>query len=545
MTIKRQYALDVLFSFHETHTALPGLLPADCPCLCPRGHSAVHDFASRDIHLRYARSEAGFRITAAEGTQRVTREVQALTNKLTPDRLGDIVPQLYQRFSDNIDILQDLVAILFSKALYEHSFAALYAKVCLMLDHKFLKSHPRGKEWRKTILRACRLEFDKDFGALKEALEGVPGEEGDDARFKLLRRETGLMNFMGQLFLVGLVSPQIIKVCIERRLKSSENPCVHGLESILVLLRVIGHKVDSDPQGKEFLDDILAKFHVWIDRGILPPRIRCLVLDTIDLRDAGWEIKKNHDKKPPTPPETEDHDEWQDSSSSKKKKGSRRMRGSFEKLPTPSTETEETGELMTQVNAFDLLEADDSGEEIDSSLRESTHNAILKYLASSSISEFSLFVKSVPESSRLFVVYLSIESTFEQAGVVNEPIYTALAALLKEQVLSDSDIQQGLLEALRRYSDILLDFPLARKQLPWFLAHFLASSSLSPSIFDSDEFERLVPSGKAWDLLLQTLSLLRDLKKPDAMCHVDLLSFAPDGQDIEFVTNAIEKLVSH
>jgi hypothetical protein len=69
-----------------------------------------------------------------------------------------------------------------------------------------------------------------------------------------------------------------------------------------------------------------------------------------------------------------------------------------------------------------------------------------------------------------------------------------------------------LLEALRRYSDILLDFPLARKQLPWFLAHFLASSSLSPSIFDSDEFERLVPSGKAWDLLLQTLSLLRDLK---------------------------------
>ena len=29
------------------------------------------------------------------------------------------------------------------------------------------------------------------------------------------------------------------------------------------------------------------------------------------------------------------------------------------------------------------------------------------------------------------------------------------------------------------------------------------------------------------------------------MCHVDLLSFAPDGQDIEFVTNAIEKLVSH
>ncbi|KAJ1727162.1 hypothetical protein LPJ61_004721, partial [Coemansia biformis] len=243
--------------------------------------------------------------TADETSEEVyDRRIRALLNKLTPDNFGVVSEKLLvlgQRPAapSGEHPMRRLVALIFAKVTDENVWAKVYTQLCVKLiqetgdevkDEGLSQvaggSLRGGRLVRTYLLNQCQEEFDRGWAAdIPLNIESSEYYEASTVK----RRGLGLMEFVGELFLVDVATANIVHACLSGLLASTGDavPEVAKAESAARLLSVAGSKLES-MSGKARVSQYVARIQDMINDKRLPQRVRFGLMDIIDLHRENW-----------------------------------------------------------------------------------------------------------------------------------------------------------------------------------------------------------------------------------------------------------------
>lgn len=256
----------------------------------------------------------------------VQRKVKAALNKMTPenfDKISDQILEIANQSKTESDgrTLRQVIQLTFEKACDEAHWASMYAGFC----HKMLLSmSPEirdetikdksgnpvvgGALFRKYLLNRCQEEFERGWQA---NLPQKPEGESESKEAALLsdeyyvaaaakRRGLGLIQFIGQLYKLKMLTLRIMHECVMRLLNFEGDPDEAAIENLTTLLRSVGKTMAEDPQGENLLTQYFERIDtVILKNDTLPSRPRFMVMDLVDLRKNNW-VGKDKDKGPKT-----------------------------------------------------------------------------------------------------------------------------------------------------------------------------------------------------------------------------------------------------
>jgi len=113
------------------------------------------------------------------------------------------------------------------------------------------------------------------------------------------RRGLGLVQFIGELFKLCMLTERIMNECVRKLLDFEGVPEDETVESLVKLLRTIGRALDVSEKSKSMMDMYFARIKHLVDNKELNSRMRFMLMDVVDLRSKGWETKGT-DKGPKT-----------------------------------------------------------------------------------------------------------------------------------------------------------------------------------------------------------------------------------------------------
>nr|POE89769.1 eukaryotic translation initiation factor 4 gamma [Quercus suber] len=255
----------------------------------------------------------------------VQRKVKAALNKMTPEKFDKISDQILDIASQSKTesdgrTLRQVIQLTFEKACDEAHWAGMYAQFC----HKMLTAMSSdirdetitdkngaavtgGALFRKYLLNRCQEEFERGWQA------NLPEKpEGDSQEAALLsdeyyvaaaakRRGLGLIQFIGQLYKLRMLTIRIMHECVMRLLNFEGEPDESAIENLTTLLGAVGDTMDEEEQGRSLMNTYFQRIDEKILKSnTLASRPRFMVLDLIDLRKAGWKGKNDGSKGPKT-----------------------------------------------------------------------------------------------------------------------------------------------------------------------------------------------------------------------------------------------------
>ncbi|KAI0540788.1 hypothetical protein GGR58DRAFT_520910 [Xylaria digitata] len=256
----------------------------------------------------------------------VQRKVKAALNKMTPenfDRISDQILEIAAQSKEETDgrTLRQVIQLTFEKATDEAHWASMYAKFCKkMLEtmssdirDENIKDRAGnvvsgGALFRKYLLNRCQEEFErgwqiqlpepKDGGDKKAAAAALLSDEYYLAA-AAKRRGLGLVQFIGELYKLGMLTERIMHECVRKLVDYSGIPDEAEVESLCKLLRTIGGNLDAAEKGKPMMDAYFQRIQSMIDLPGLPSRLQFMLMDVVDLRKANW-VSKEANKGPKT-----------------------------------------------------------------------------------------------------------------------------------------------------------------------------------------------------------------------------------------------------
>ncbi|OXV08971.1 hypothetical protein Egran_03264 [Elaphomyces granulatus] len=253
----------------------------------------------------------------------VQRKVKSNLNKMTPenfDRISELILTIVSQSKDETDgrTLRQVIQLTFEKATDEAHWAPMYAKFCKRMlesmspDIKDENIRDKsgnvvtgGSLFRKYLLNRCQEEFERGWKVnLPGRPEGVTEEVAmmSDEYYTAAaakRRGLGLVKFIGELYKLGMLTERIMHECVKKLVDYEGVPDVAEVESLTSLLRTIGASLDSSDKGRLMMDAYFNRIHLMIDTAGLPSRLKFMLMDVADLRDANWR-SKGGDKGPKT-----------------------------------------------------------------------------------------------------------------------------------------------------------------------------------------------------------------------------------------------------
>ena len=244
----------------------------------------------------------------------VQRKVKANLNKMTPERFDKISGQILEISSQSrneVDgrSLRQVIALLFEKACDEAHWASMYA----MLAHRMLQDMTSeirdenvtdkqgnpvvgGALFRKYLLNRCQEEFERGWEVnLPMNAEGQTEEAAmlSDEYYKAAaakRKGLGLVQFIGELFKLGMLSMRIMCQCVQRLLDFQGAPEEASIEGLVKLLRTVGGAMESSEGGPQIMGAYFERIEKIMSQK-LPSRMHFMLLDVVDLRRHGWRSK--------------------------------------------------------------------------------------------------------------------------------------------------------------------------------------------------------------------------------------------------------------
>lgn len=235
-------------------------------------------------------------ISKDSSEEELVRRVRGILNKITPETFDTLVRQLLDVGTDNERCLQDVIFVLFEKALKEPHFSGLYANVCKVLCEKApnfeqpdLRGRTEGNTFRNLLLKNCQREFENRVqlcATLAESKkDGFTPEEEEE--FMLARRKMlGNIKFIGELGKLNLVAEVILHMCIKQLLSRVRGAYPEDLECLCGLLTITGGILDH-AKAKSHMDTYFERI-AEIRAQPLPSRIRFMLEDVIEMRHNGW-----------------------------------------------------------------------------------------------------------------------------------------------------------------------------------------------------------------------------------------------------------------
>ncbi|KAK5137491.1 hypothetical protein LTR08_008469 [Meristemomyces frigidus] len=255
----------------------------------------------------------------------VQRKVKAALNKMTPDnfeKISDQILEIAAQSKNESDgrTLRQVIALTFEKACDEAHWAGMYAQFCSKMlramsneigDETIKDKHGQpvvgGALFRKYLLNRCQEEFERGWQA------NLPDKpDGETEEIRLLseeyyvaaaakRRGLGLIQFIGQLYKLRMLTIRIMHECVMRLLDFDGNPDESAVENLTTLLRSVGGTMDEEEQGRQLMGTYFERITERVLKSDgLASRPRFMVMDLVDLRKAHWKEKGGVSKGPKT-----------------------------------------------------------------------------------------------------------------------------------------------------------------------------------------------------------------------------------------------------
>lgn len=246
----------------------------------------------------------------------VQRKVKAALNKMTPENFEKISKQILEIAAQSKDeqdgrTLRQVIQLTFEKATDEAHWAAMYAKFCkrmlenmspevkdVTITDKNGNVVSGGALFRKYLLNRCQEDFERGWNVdMPEPKEGESKETAmmSDEYYKAMtikRRGLGLVQFIGELFKLGMLTERIMHECVRKLLDFKDEPDEAEIESLSKLLRTIGGNLDSTEKGHAFMNAYFERITNLSQVPDLQSRLKFMLMDILDLRRKQWAEKE-------------------------------------------------------------------------------------------------------------------------------------------------------------------------------------------------------------------------------------------------------------
>ncbi|THW95193.1 ARM repeat-containing protein [Aureobasidium pullulans] len=252
----------------------------------------------------------------------VQRKVKAALNKMTPEnfeKISDQIIEIANQSKKEIDgrTLRQVIQLTFEKACDEAHWAGTYAKFCskmlTSMSNEIVDETIRDKSgqpvvggglFRKYLLNRCQEEFERGWEAnLPPMPEGKEATLLSDEYYiaaAAKRKGLGLIQFIGELYKLGMLTVKIMHQCVLRLLNFEGQPDESAVENLSKLLKAVGATMDSTEQGHQLVNVYYDRVASILDQHKdMPSRSRFMLMDIIDLRKNNWR-SKDADKGPKT-----------------------------------------------------------------------------------------------------------------------------------------------------------------------------------------------------------------------------------------------------
>lgn len=264
----------------------------------------------------------------------VQRKVKSFLNKMTLDNFDRITVRIMEiaaqsKYETDGRTLRQIIELTFAKAVDEAHWSSMYAKFCYEMTNKVdpgiedasVPGKKGGPLFRKYLLGRCQEEFERGWSdKLPTNADGSPIDTDvmSDEYYQAVvakRRGLGLIRFIGELYILGLLSDKIINSCIIK-LCSSNDPSEEVIESLCKLMSTVGRRLDDNPNFRRFVDRYMDRMYEIQQKPGLPSRLKFMLMDVQDLRKNKW-LDKNADKGPKTLQEIHDEQQKKEQESAK------------------------------------------------------------------------------------------------------------------------------------------------------------------------------------------------------------------------------------
>lgn len=232
----------------------------------------------------------------------VFRRVRGILNKLTPDKFEKLCHELLSVGIETKYILKGVILLVFEKALDEPKYSSMYAQLCLRLSEEAPNFDDPGKTgnstFRRLLLKQCEEEFNNRTKASQafDTKDGPLTPEEEEQRSNTKRKVLGNIRFIGELARYDMLHEAIVHKCIKQLLDKKKRATVadmsESMECLCYLMRTVGPILDI-PKAKPLMDQYFERIQQLLGRSDFPVRIRFMIEDVIDLRNAKWVPRKS------------------------------------------------------------------------------------------------------------------------------------------------------------------------------------------------------------------------------------------------------------
>ena len=251
--------------------------------------------------------------SAVNEEQNVERKVKGLLNKLTMEKFDSISDQIIE-WANKSEAEKDgrtlihVVRLVFEKAIDEAALSEMYAQLCSKMM-KTISPNVRddgirnaegehitgGQLFRKYLVNCCQEDFERGWAArasedaaVKKVAEGSGGVEHHTAR-RAKRRGLGLIQFIGELYKLQMLTERIMHECIKKLLANVENPEEEEIESLCRLLTTVGSLLDN-PKARGHMDTYFARMEVLGKSNNVTSRVQLMlrVSSAVSIRETTY-----------------------------------------------------------------------------------------------------------------------------------------------------------------------------------------------------------------------------------------------------------------
>jgi len=148
-----------------------------------------------------------------------------------------------------------------------------------------------GNLFRKYLLNRCQEEFERGWTVNLPTEEAAMLSDEYYHAAAAKRRGLGLVQFIGELYKLGMLTTRIMHECAHKLLNFEGLPDESTIESLTKLLRTVGATMEKDEKGVNMIAAYFDRIENIMKMSGLNSRLHFMLLDIVDLRRAGWKSK--------------------------------------------------------------------------------------------------------------------------------------------------------------------------------------------------------------------------------------------------------------
>ncbi|KZP29680.1 ARM repeat-containing protein [Athelia psychrophila] len=263
-----------------------------------------------------------------ESTEWAERKVETLLTMLTWQNFDSISDQII-RWANRSETEKDgrtliqVIRQVFKQATAEEAWSGMYAHLCRKMMEKISasvqddgtknnegKPIAGGQLFLEYLVKRCHEEFERGWATKDVAADVTATKAGEDetiravddmikdggdepyseeyyAASKARHQGLGLIKFIGELFKMQMLTERIMHECLKKLLANVENPEEEGIESLCMLLQIVGVFLDTS-RARARMDVYFSRMKELARSGTVTSRMQIMLQDVFELRDRKW-----------------------------------------------------------------------------------------------------------------------------------------------------------------------------------------------------------------------------------------------------------------